>query len=559
MNDRPLVSVIIIFLNAEKFIGEAIESVLNQTYQHWELLLVDDGSSDGSTAIALSAARARPENVRYLEHPSHANRGMSASRNLGIAEALGHYVCNLDADDVLEARALEEQVAVLEFHRDAAMVYGPYRGWISWSGQPKSCDFIAPLPVSPNQLVAPPMLLSLFLKEDGVIPTGALFRREVLVRIKGYEESFRTAFEDAVVHAKICLEWPVYVAGNCWYRYRQHPESCLAVVSRAGDLQKSREGYLAWLQSYIKARGMEGSEPWRILRRELWTNKHPLLGKLERCISTSMRRAKNLPKRILRKTIPGWLRRSVRAIQLRRLRPWADGKQIGTPVVRHYWECFLKKYCADVRGHALEIGTIGTVRKWGGAAVTQADAIDLKAHSPEVTVVADLTRADDLPANVYDCFINQFTMHLIYDLSAALYHSIRMLKPGGVLLINFSCMDYYYHRGLDMGTGAPLYLYWWFTPIGVQNLLRHAGLSGEDYQMEIFGNLFARHAYQMNLPAEELTAEELNYSDPAHPLLICVRVTKPAEWNVPRPAYQTPWLPDTKPTHWNADTGHYVD
>ena len=58
-------------------------------------------------------------------------------------------------------------------------------------------------------------------------------------------------------------------------------------------------------------------------------------------------------------------------------------------------------------------------------------------HSPEVTVVADLTQADDDPTDTYDCFVNQFTMHLIYDLESALYHSIRLLKPGGTLLVNF--------------------------------------------------------------------------------------------------------------------------
>src|SRR5438128_12540181 len=100
MRRKPLVSAIIIFLNAEQFIQEAIESVFAQTYDNWELLLVDDGSTDGSTAIARSYLERHPRRVRYLEHSEHANRGMSASRNIGSRYARGEYIAFLDADDV---------------------------------------------------------------------------------------------------------------------------------------------------------------------------------------------------------------------------------------------------------------------------------------------------------------------------------------------------------------------------------------------------------------------------------------------------------------------------
>jgi cellulose synthase/poly-beta-1,6-N-acetylglucosamine synthase-like glycosyltransferase len=85
MNHQPLVSVIMIFFNEEKFIEEAIASIIAQIYKHWELLLVDDGSTDRSTEIAKSYAEKYPEKVRYLEHENHENRGMSATRNLGIS------------------------------------------------------------------------------------------------------------------------------------------------------------------------------------------------------------------------------------------------------------------------------------------------------------------------------------------------------------------------------------------------------------------------------------------------------------------------------------------
>ena len=250
--------------------------------------------------------------------------------------------------------------------------------------------------------------------------------------------------------------------------------------------------------------------------------------------------------------------RYLRCLQFRRLRPIGDGRQRGTPIVRYYWGRFLQKYQRDIRGRALEIGTTVTLHQYGAQALTHADAIDLVAHSPEITVVADLSRADHVPSDTYDCFINQFSMHLIYDVEAALYHSIRLLKPGGVLLVNFSCVDYYFPKGLDMGTGAPLYLYWWFTPIQVENLLRRVGLVDTNYTLDIYGNLFARIAYQMNVPAEELTRHELEHVDAGHPLLICVRVVKPANWRAVKPEYRDPWLPEVTPAQWNPVTGHYA-
>jgi len=78
----PLISVVMIFLDAERFIAEAIESVLSQTYRNWELLLVDDGSLDGSTAIAKSYASCAPGQIRYLEHDGHVRRGRGRPETL---------------------------------------------------------------------------------------------------------------------------------------------------------------------------------------------------------------------------------------------------------------------------------------------------------------------------------------------------------------------------------------------------------------------------------------------------------------------------------------------
>jgi hypothetical protein len=235
--------------------------------------------------------------------------------------------------------------------------------------------------------------------------------------------------------------------------------------------------------------------------------------------------------------------RQLAAMRFRRLQPMYSGQPVGTAIVRWYWSDFLDRHRDDVHGDALEVGTTSTIRAYGGGRLHTTDAIDLAPHGPEVTLVADLSRAHEISGERYDCFVLQFTMHVIADAEAALYHAVRLLKPNGVLLVNFSCVDAQFPSGMDMGTGAPLWVHWCFTPLQVHNLLRRVGLGSSDYSLEIHGNLFARIAYQVNMPAEALTREELTQPDPAWPVLVCVRVVRPVDWAPASPVYRDAWFP----------------
>jgi hypothetical protein len=555
VSHTPRVSVVVIFRDAERFLDEAIASVVSQTYGDWELLLVDDGSIDGSSSVALHWVEQHPDRVRYLAHRGCSNRGMSASRNLGIRHARGEFLAFLDADDVWLPDKLTAQVALLDAWPDAAMVYGPTQWWYSWTGQPadQGRDFVHPLGIPPETALQPPTLVLQLLRNESASPCtcSVLVRREIVEHVRGFEESFTGLYEDQVFCTKICLQFPVVASSACWYRYRQHPNSACAVAMRSGQARAARLRFLEWLASHMSEHRIRDPRVSRALRRELWATKYPALQRsFARCAHVT---------RAVRSRVPSLpIVRNLRCLQLRRMRPLGDGRQSGTPVVRAYWADYLHHHRPDIRGHGLEIGTSRTLWQYGSPELTWADALDLTIRNPEVTVVGDLSRADHIPSETYDCFVNQFTMHVMYDLEAALYHSVRILRPGGVLLVNFPCMDYYFPGGLDMGTGAPLFSFWWFTPIQIENLLRRVGLTGDDYKLTLYGNLFARVAYQMNLPAEELTARELEYVDPGHPLLICARVVKPRIWHVARPAYREPWLPEASPIRWNPVTGHYA-
>jgi glycosyltransferase involved in cell wall biosynthesis len=296
VHSRPLVSAITIFLDGERYIGDAIESVLAQTYENWELLLVDDGSSDGSTRVAQRYARQRPDKIRYLEHPGHQNRGMSASRNLGIAQTKGAFVAFLDADDVWLPTKLEEQLAIFGSHPKAGMVYGRTLIWHSWAQDSADGrrDYTMELGVPPDTLVQPPQLLPVLLRNKAQTPTtcNAIVRREVLDAVGGFEERFRGMYEDQAFFAKVHLRVPVYVSGACWAKYRQHPESCSANTSTV-DYYASRLPLLDWLANYVEKQGIPpNSAVWNVLHEELCAAQHPRLHRLRLRLRGLARRAK---------------------------------------------------------------------------------------------------------------------------------------------------------------------------------------------------------------------------------------------------------------------------
>ncbi|GAX41894.1 family 2 glycosyl transferase [Tolypothrix sp. NIES-4075] len=284
MSSKPLISGIMIFLNAEKFIEEAILSVFAQTYDNWELLLVDDGSTDNSTAIAQKYAEKYPEKVRYLEHPNHQNLGKSVSRNFGISNAIGEYIAFLDADDIWLAPKLEKQLAILQSHPQAGMVYGPTQMWFSWTGKPEDMarDRYRKLGVKPDTLIQPPNLVPLFLRTIAETPgtCGVLIKREVVEAVGGHEESFRSMYEDQAFFAKICLKYPVFIESGCWDKYRQHPDSTCYVAERTGeyhitDISPSYATYLNWLEGYLVKEKLVNTEVWQALQRVLFFVRHP--------------------------------------------------------------------------------------------------------------------------------------------------------------------------------------------------------------------------------------------------------------------------------------------
>ncbi len=286
MNNRPLVSIITPFLNTDKFFEECIESVLKQTYDNWELLLVDDGSSDNSTAIAKHYANKYPDKIYYREHQNHQNCGASASRNLGIKTSKGKYIAFLDSDDIYLPLKLEDQVALLNAQPEAGMLYAATEYWYSWTGLPQNTQkdkVWNNFGVQPDTLIRPPKLLTTFLQYQGTVPCmgSVLVRREAINAVGGWENVFKYIYTDQVFHAKMCLRWPVYVSSGCWDKYRQHSGSSCQVVKQTNKAHASRYNYLVWLEKYLVDNGGDkNAELWYAFKKAKWRFKHKLLDKL---------------------------------------------------------------------------------------------------------------------------------------------------------------------------------------------------------------------------------------------------------------------------------------
>jgi glycosyltransferase involved in cell wall biosynthesis len=279
----PLVSIICPFYNSERFLSEAIESVLGQDFRDFELLLVDDGSVDGSTEIALHYSNRHVGRVRYLQHHGHANRGAAPSRNLGIEASSSGFIAFIDSDDVWRPGKLSGQLAIFEQQPDVGMVCGAVNYWRSWEGGPDK------VMVSGRGISQPPeTALRLYPLGPAVAPcpSDILLRRSALDEIGGFEPDFAPPFElyeDQAFLIKAYLTTPVYFAPSVWLDYRLHDQSCVARLTRQGVEPEMRRYFLEWLTNYLAAKDFAGRT--RVLAavaRAHWEVDHPVLGSLLR-------------------------------------------------------------------------------------------------------------------------------------------------------------------------------------------------------------------------------------------------------------------------------------
>jgi SAM-dependent methyltransferase len=212
----------------------------------------------------------------------------------------------------------------------------------------------------------------------------------------------------------------------------------------------------------------------------------------------------------------------VRFGDFRRVEPMSRvwGTDRGRPIDRYYVENFLLSHASDIRGRVLSIGDDFYTRRFGGQRLTQIDVLDTVPGNPAATVVADLTAAEHIPSDSYECIILTQTLQLIYDVRAAIRTLYRILKPGGVLLATFPGIS----QTADKDWAEKWF--WNFTPVSAHRLFGET-FPPQNIEMEAFGNVLVAISFLHGLSVEEMRQEELDFRDPGYDVTIAIRAVKP--------------------------------
>lgn len=205
---RPKVSVIIPCYNSEKFLAAALESALAQTFTDLEVIVVDDGSTDGTASIVMAYGDDR--RVRYLYQK---NQGLSVARNVGIEAAGGEFIAFLDSDDLWVASKIARQVELLARDQDTILVFTDYSTFDS-SGMIASRK----LPKLPDG----PLLFSfLFSRNNFIYPSTVVLRRNIFHDV-GYFDVSLNSIEDYDLWLRIVYKFKMVSIPEPMVKIRQH-------------------------------------------------------------------------------------------------------------------------------------------------------------------------------------------------------------------------------------------------------------------------------------------------------------------------------------------------
>lgn len=220
---EKLVSVIIPAFNAERYIGQALESVGSQTYRNWEIIVVNDGGTDGTSRIVTEFAQRTPQPVRLLEHEQ--NSGLSAARNTAMRAARGEFIAFLDADDYWLPDHLESVCAVMASGRgDLAYAEG-----IVFRDLPSGK--IELLPIGTIEVTNP--AADLF-RRGYINPSGAAITRQLMEKVGNFGPKLVEDLDYWIRAA--ALGFQIAATGKQTYYYRKPPGS---LSSKSGKMAEA--------------------------------------------------------------------------------------------------------------------------------------------------------------------------------------------------------------------------------------------------------------------------------------------------------------------------------
>ena len=202
---KPKVSVLLSVYNGERYLGEAIESILNQTFTDFEFIIVDDGSTDSSSAILASYRDPRIHLIR-----NNQNLGLAKSLNKGLQLARGQYIARMDADDISLPERLYKQVRFLDENSSVTMV----GTWTEVIDEDSKREEIWQIPIVSH------LLRWRLLFKNTFTHCAVMFRRDVVSQLGGYDENLTSA-QDYDLWSRISFRWDVANIPEVLVRWRK--------------------------------------------------------------------------------------------------------------------------------------------------------------------------------------------------------------------------------------------------------------------------------------------------------------------------------------------------
>ncbi|CAG1020794.1 partial heptose III glucuronosyltransferase, partial [Methylococcales bacterium] len=223
----PVVAIIMPAFNAEKYLSESVQSVLSQTVDQWELLIVDDGSQDSTREIAQCYATSYPGKIRCVIHPASKNHGQFACRILGAKKATSDLIALLDADDIWDPNYLESHLRIWNDLKDQkiALSYGPVLFWHP-NDKTGMTDFIQRMPSDSPKVFEPGELLEEFPLSGYAVtpcPSSTLIERPIFFQIERWKNiaKYCLAYEDQILWWFIASYYRVATHDKVLVRYRK--------------------------------------------------------------------------------------------------------------------------------------------------------------------------------------------------------------------------------------------------------------------------------------------------------------------------------------------------
>jgi SAM-dependent methyltransferase len=199
-------------------------------------------------------------------------------------------------------------------------------------------------------------------------------------------------------------------------------------------------------------------------------------------------------------------------------RDW--GFDRGLPVDRHFIESFLSRHATDIKGRVLEVKDNSYTLRYGGDRITRSDIIHKGSDNPNATISADLSDAEEIPSNIFDCIICTQTLNLIYDVAGAVSTLHRILRPGGVLLATVPTVSRRTRDDINSYND-----YWRITSAAAEKLFA-APFGASEIQIEAHGNIYAAVAFLHGLAVQDVDRRKLDDVDPDFEVLIGIRARR---------------------------------